>query len=145
MKTLTAACAVLMLATAAHAEAPVTQTTEGSFDDVAAAVESAIINAGLVIDGTHQVGDMLARTKADVGGTKDLFTHATTFTFCSATASRQVMEADIANLQHCPYAVFVYETPDAPGKITVGHRAYADPAMAPVTELLDGIVADALN
>lgn len=139
------AAALLMLASAAFADAPVTQTTEGSFDDVEAAVESAIINAGLVIDSTNLVGDMLARTKEDVDGTKDLFTHATAFTFCSARVSRQVMEADLNNVQHCPYSIFVYETPDAPGKVTVGHRAYSDPTMAPVTELLDGIIKDSLD
>lgn len=44
---------------------------EGSFDDVAFAVEQAIINEGLVIDLRSHVGEMLSRTKEDVGGKAD--------------------------------------------------------------------------
>lgn len=121
----------------------VTHEVDGSFEDVAFAVENAIINAGLVIEGRSHVGEMLARTKEDVGGAKDLYTQADVFTFCSATVSRQVMEADILNIQHCPYSIFLYETPEAPGKITVGRRGY-DPSMQPAMQMMDGIIADAL-
>lgn len=133
---------------AAHAEdapaiPPVTHEVEGSFDDVAFAVENAIVNAGLVIEDRSHVGQMLARTKADVGGAKDLYTEADVFTFCSATVSRAVMEADILNIQHCPYSIFLFETPEAPGKITVGRRGY-DASMQPAMEMMDAIIADAL-
>lgn len=123
--------------------APVTHQVEGEFDDIAFAIENAIINAGLVIEGRSHVGEMLARTKDDVGGTKDLYTQGDVFTFCSAKVSREVMEADILNLQHCPYSIFVFETPEAPGQITVGRRGY-DPTMQPAADLLDGIMSDAL-
>ena len=136
------------LGVTAHADdnpviAPVTHEVEGEFDDIAFAVENAIVNAGLVIDGRSKVGEMLARTKEDVGGEKDLYTHGDVFTFCSATVSREVMEADIMNLQHCPYSIFLFETPDAPGRITVGRRGY-DASMQPAAEMLDDIIADAL-
>lgn len=138
----------LGLAVAAHADdnpaiPAVTQQVEGSFEDVAFAVENAIINAGLVVEGRSHVGEMLARTKADVGGAKDLYTHGDVFTFCSATVSRAVMETDILNIQHCPYSIFLFETPDDPGKITVGRRGY-DASMQPASEMLDKIIADAL-
>lgn len=123
--------------------APVTHQVEGEFDDIAFAIENAIINAGLVIEGRSHVGEMLARTKDDVGGTKDLYTQGDVFTFCSAKVSREVMEADILNLQHCPYSIFVFETPEASGQITVGRRGY-DPTMQPAADLLDGIMSDAL-
>lgn len=123
---------------------PVTYQVEDSFDNVAFAVESAIIGAGLVIDHTSHTGEMLERTRADVGSDQVLFTQADVFSFCSSTVSRAVMEADIANIQHCPYGIFVYETPDAPGMITVGHRAYGG-SMQPVDDLLRGIVTDALE
>lgn len=116
------------------------RTIEGSFDDVTFAVEQAITNEGLVIDLTSHVGDMLARTKEDVGGAKDLFTQADIFSFCSATVSRQVMEADPTNIQHCPYSIFVYETADEPGKIIVGHRTYPGETMKPVNEMLTRLV-----
>lgn len=136
----------LVLGSAALAQdmpAPITYSADISFDDAAFAVESAITNAGLVIEGTSHVGEMLARTKADVGGNVDLFTHATVFTFCSAQVSRQVMEADPLNIQHCPYAIFVYATADAPAQITMGHRSYSG-TMAPVNDLLEKIIKDAL-
>lgn len=136
------------LSVTAHADdnpviPPVTHQIEGSFEDIAFAVENAIINAGLVIEGRSHVGEMLARTKEDVGGAKDLYTQADVFTFCSATVSRAVMEADIMNIQHCPYSIFLFETPDTPGRITVGRRGY-DPSMQPAVEMLDGIINEAL-
>lgn len=137
--------AAMCLAGAVQAqEAPVIHEVEDTFDNVAFAVESAIIGAGLVIDHVSHTGEMLERTRADVGSDKVLFTQADVFTFCSSIVSRQVMEADLSNVQHCPYGIFVYETPEAPGRITVGHRAY-DGTMEPVEDLLHGIVVEALG
>lgn len=122
------------------AAAPYTKQVEGGFEDVAFAVEQAITNEGLVIDSTHHVGEMLSRTKGDVGGGKDLFTAADTYNFCSAVVSRKVMEADISNVQFCPYSVFVYEAAAEPGRVVVGHPVYPGEAMAEVNALLDKIV-----
>ena len=142
---LSAACAIPV---AARAQTPpdgaaYARTVDAPFDDVTFAVEQAITNAGLVIDNTSRVGDMLARTKADVGGTKDLYTQADAYTFCSADVSRKVMEADVTNIQFCPYSIFVYETADQPGQVTVGHRQYPGETMAPVNALLSRIVDEA--
>lgn len=123
---------------------PVTYQVEDSFDNVTFAVESAIVGAGLVIEHVSYVGDMLERTRADIGSDKVIFSHADVFTFCSALVSRQVMEADPTNIQHCPYSIFVTEAPEAPGQVTVGHRDYGG-TMAPVNDLLSGIVKDALG
>lgn len=122
---------------------PVTYSTDMSFEDAMFSVENAIIGAGLVIEGQSHVGEMLARTKDDVGGTKDLFTHAELFTFCSAAISRQVMEADLTNLQFCPYSIFVYQTPDKPDEVVVGFQDFGG-SMTPARYLLDQIVKDAL-
>ena len=119
---------------------PYTRVVDATFEDVSFAVEQGITNEGLVIDLTSHVGDMLARTKEDVGGAKDLYAHADIFSFCSATVSRTVMEADATNIQHCPYTIFVYETVDEPGKVVVGHRTYPDETMAPVNEMLTRLV-----
>lgn len=137
-----ALAATLAAVTPVQAEM-ITTTVEGSFDDVAFAVETAIVGRGLVIDYVSHVGEMLERTKADVGGTATVFTQADIFLFCSASLSRKVMEADPANIQHCPYGIAVMETPDAPGKVTIGHRRYPDGAMQQVQALLAEIVAEA--
>lgn len=135
----------LVLAVPAWAQAPITTTVSGAFDDVVFDVETAIIGAGLVIEGTSNVGDMLERTKADVGGTETLFAGAQVFTFCSAKVSREVMEADAMNIQYCPYSIFVMARPDAPGEVAVGRRAYPEGPMDAVSDLLDGIIAEALT
>jgi uncharacterized protein (DUF302 family) len=143
MKTLPLAAALLLSAAAAHAGPPATVTVQDSFDNVTFAVQNAITNAGLVVDTVSHTGDMLERTKQDVGSNRTLFLHADIFTFCSAVVSRQVMEADPMNLQYCPYRIFVAERPEAPGTIIVGHEVYPHGVMDKVNQLLDGIIRDA--
>lgn len=134
----------LLAATPASAEF-ITRTVDGSFDDIAFAVEIAIVGKGLVIDSVSHVGEMLERTKADVGGTQTVFEQADVFSFCSASVSRKVMEADPANIQFCPYGIAVYALPDAPGKVTVGYRSYPQGPMQEVQALLGAIVDEALD
>ena len=55
------------------------------------------------------------------------------------------MEADITNVQYCPYTIFAYEVPENPGVITVGFRDYPEGSMDQVEEMLSGIVKDALG
>ena len=114
----------------------------GSFDDAAFAVESAILDRGLVIDFTSHVGEMLNRTREDVGSDVKLFEQADIFVFCSATTSREVMEADPMNIAHCPYGIFVAERD---GEVMVGYRSYPEGEMQKVQAMLDGIVQDALE
>ncbi|MDZ7709706.1 MAG: DUF302 domain-containing protein [Roseovarius sp.] len=126
----------------AVAQEAVTYPFEGTFGDAAFAVESAILDRGLVIDLTSHVGDMLNRTGADVGSDVKLFEAADIFLFCSATLSREVMEADPMNLAHCPYGVFVAERD---GEVMVGYRTYPEGEMQKVQAFLDEIVQDALE
>ena len=144
-KTLTTAGLLAMLALPVAAEAPITHEVEDTFDNVAFAVESAIVGRGLVIDYVSHVGEMLERTRADVGSDTVLFTQADVFLFCSATTSREVMEANPMNVQHCPYGIFVAEDPAMPGKVTVGYRDYPEGEMQAVEDLLGDIVAEALG
>ncbi|MFN3644696.1 MAG: DUF302 domain-containing protein [Gemmobacter sp.] len=145
-RTLAAAfVALAVTAPAAPAADMITRVVEADFADIAFAVESAIVGRGLVIDSVSHVGAMLERTRADVGGTKTLFTAAEIYQFCSATVSRAVMEADPANLRFCPYGIYVYERPEMPGQVTVAFNAYPEGAMQAVQDLLSGIVADALG
>jgi uncharacterized protein (DUF302 family) len=141
---LQAACAVIALAlpVASAAEGIVTHPFDGTFDDAAFAVEAAIIGQGLVIDHVSHVGEMLNRTGADVGSDVEIFREADVFTFCSATVSRAVMEADPMNIGYCPYGIFVAQTGDG---VMIGYREYPDGAMDMVENLLAGIVKDALG
>ena len=130
----------LAFGTAAAAEEAITYTYDGSFADAAFDVETAIVGRGLVIDYVSHVGEMLNRTGEDVGSSEMLFDEADIFIFCSAVVSRQVMEADLMNIVHCPYGIFVAERE---GTVTVGFRDYPDGPMQAVEDLLDGIAREA--
>ena len=119
-------------------------TTTEAFEDVAFAVESAILSKGLVIDSISHTGAMLERTRADVGSDKVLFLAADVYEFCSAGVSRQVMEADPDNFYFCPYGMRIDERPETEGTVTVSHQTYSG-TMRPVNELLESIVKDALG
>ncbi|MCV2870882.1 DUF302 domain-containing protein [Defluviimonas sp. WL0050] len=124
----------------AVAQEATTYPFEGSFEDATFAVENAIIGQGLVIDYTSHVGEMLARTGADVGSDVKIFDAADVFLFCSAVLSRKVMEADPMNIAHCPYGIFVT---DSDGAVQIGYRHFPDGPMDEVEALLDTIARDA--
>ncbi len=145
LSTLTAAIALTATATVANAQDMVTYTTDQAFEDVAFGLETAILNKGLVIDHVSHVGDMLERTRADVGSDVVLFEQADTYSFCSATVSREVMEADPMNIAYCPYDIFVAKQADTPGQVTIGYRTFPEGAMQQVETLLDGIVRAAIG
>lgn len=121
------------------------QIVDEHIEDVTFYLEDAILNAGLTIDFVSHTGDMLSRTREDVGSDIELFTDATLFNFCSARISRQVMEADITNIAYCPYAIFVYATPDNPDQTVIGHRVYPGASMQPANDLLDSIISEAIE
>ena len=136
---------LIAAATTAAAEEPFMYVTDQSFDDVTFGLESAIIDAGLVVDHISHTGDMLERTRADVGSDVVLFEAADVYSFCSATVSRSVMEADPLNLMYCPYDIFVAVLADKPNETVIGFRPYPDGPMQEVHELLDGIARAALG
>lgn len=115
---------------------------DGTFEDATFAVQDAIISKGLVIDYVSHTGEMLERTRRDVGSDVVLFDAADIFLFCSAVVSRQVMEADPMNIVHCPYSIFVA---DQGGKVTIGHHDYPEGAMQPVEDLLSEIAQEAAS
>ncbi len=126
----------------AQAEGSTVYEFDGSFDDATFSVESAIIGQGLVIDYVSHTGEMLNRTGSDVGSDVELFTNADIFVFCSASLSREVMEADPMNIAFCPYGIFVAERG---GDVMIGYRNYPAGEMQKVQALLDEIVREALG
>ncbi|SHM63645.1 protein of unknown function DUF302 [Roseovarius litoreus] len=145
MKRSTLAAALILAAHTASAQDIVTYTTDQSFEDVAFGLETAILNEGLVIDHVSHVGEMLARTRQDVGSDVELFVEADAYSFCSATVSREVMEANPMNIAYCPYDIFVAEMANDPGKVMVGYRAFPEGEMQKVQALLDGIARAAVG
>lgn len=136
----------------AAAEDLKTAVKKGSFDDVKFELSNAIIERGLRVDFSGSISQMLERTGADVGSTKPIYKHAEFMSFCSSKLSRQMMEADAANVAFCPYTVFIYETAAAPGEIVVGYRPFPQPAneasraaLGEIDKLLAGIIKAAVQ
>ncbi|WP_292294792.1 DUF302 domain-containing protein [Marivita sp.] len=123
----------------------ITYDTDQSFEDVTFGLENAILDEGLVIDHVSHTGDMLERTKGDVGSEVTLYLEADIYSFCSAKISREVMEADPMNISFCPYDIFVMVRPDTPETTTIGFRSFPDGAMKQVEAMLDGIARAAIG
>lgn len=145
MKRLLATLALTIAASSVSAADMITYDTDQSFDDVTFGLENAILDAGLVIDHISHTGDMLERTKGDVGSDVTLFLHADVFSFCSAKLSRDVMEADPMNIVFCPYDIFVMVRPETPEVTTIGFRTFPDGAMKTIEALLDSIAKAAIG
>lgn len=119
--------------------------TRGVFADVRQNLIDAIIDQGYVIDFNGRVGDMLKRTRADVGG-KALFKNAEYFVFCSATLSRATMEDSLQNIGFCPYSVTVYEAADDAGKVSVAYRKLGNKgSLKAVEKMLDEVAREAVE
>jgi uncharacterized protein (DUF302 family) len=145
MKRLLATLALTIAASSVFAADMITYETNQSFDDVTFGLENAILDAGLVIDHISRTGDMLERTKGDVGSDVTLFLHADVYSFCSAKLSRDVMETDPMNIVFCPYDIFVMVRPETPDVTTIGFRTFPDGAMKTIETLLDGIAKAAIG
>lgn len=145
MKRLLATLLLTIAASSVSAADLVTYDTDQSFDDVTFGLENAILDAGLVIDHVSHTGDMLERTKGDVGSDITLFLHADVYSFCSAKLSREVMEAEPMNIVFCPYDIFVMVRPETPDITTIGFRTFPDGAMKTIEALLDGIAKAAIG
>ena len=144
MKRLIAATALSLCASATLAEGVISYNTGESFEDVIFGLENAIVDAGLVVDSISHTGEMLERTRGDVGSEVTIFRHADIYSFCSAAISRRVMEADPMNVVFCPYDVFVLKMPGS-AQVTIGFREYPAGPMQEVQALLDGIARAAIG
>ena len=145
MKRLLAIFALTIAASPILAADMITYDTDQSFDDVTFGLENAILDAGLVIDHVSHTGDMLERTRGDVGSDVTLFLDADIYSFCSAKLSREVMEADPMNLVFCPYDIFVMVRPETPEVTTIGFRTFPDGAMKSIEALLDELAKAAIG
>ncbi len=142
MKNYLCAAVFAVFGQTAYADEETHYVFDGSFDDAAFSLESAIIGRGLVIDYHSHTGEMLNRTQGDIEGAVDLFEEADIFVFCSAVLSRKMMEADPLNLAHCPYGIYVAERA---GEVTIGYRHYPAGIMQEVQTLLDDIAREAIG
>ena len=147
MKHLITAATILLagIAHAALANDTVTyEVTDQSYDDVMFGLENAILDFGLVISEHNHVGDMLERTKADLGATETIYAYADVFGFCSAPLSRAAMLEDPMNIRFCPYNIYMYQiSEDSP--VIIGYDVYPKGALQDVQVLLDDITRSAIG
>ena len=147
MKHLITAATILLagLAHAALANDTVTyEVTDQSYDDVMFGLENAILDFGLVISEHNHVGDMLERTKADLGATETIYTYADVFGFCSAPLSRAAMLEDPMNIRFCPYNIYMYQISEE-SPVIIGYDVYPEGALQDVQALLDDITRSAIG
>lgn len=152
MKKILAICAILCLPLSAMASEDYTVLfkTQGTFHDVRDALQFAIEGQGLKINHTNKIAEMLARTGKAVGATKQVYVDGEQFEFCSATISREMMEADPHAMVMCPYIVSVYTIPNDKN-VYIAYRKpgpASNPALKKalddVENLLTGIIKDAM-
>ncbi|MHB1238824.1 MAG: DUF302 domain-containing protein [Gallionella sp.] len=152
MKTMLAVCAMLFLpfsSLAAECHNGVFKT-QGTYQNVRDAVQFAIEGKGLKITHSNMIADMLERTGRDLGVTRQVYEFGEQMEFCSATLSRNMMEADPHTMVLCPYSVSVYKIPNDPA-IYVAYRKpprtrnpELKQALDDVETLLTEIIKDAL-
>ena len=124
-------------------------TVQGKFEDVRDDLELAITGRGIKINNIAYIGNMLSRTGKDLGAKKQIFLHAEAFEFCSATVSRDTMEADPHNIVFCPYVIAVYVLPEQPDRVYLAFRRpllvgteASKASLRAVEKLLEDIVSD---
>lgn len=145
MRATLTALALILATTASAEDGMISYTTDETFDDVIFGLENAILDEGLVVDHVSHTGDMLERTKKDVGSDVTIFKKADIYSFCSAKLSREVMEANPMNVVFCPYDIFVAVTPDKPDETMIGFRTYPEGDMKKIEALLDRIARSAVG
>ena len=121
----------------------VSRKLAASFEDTREAITLAIEGRGLVINYVSHIGDMLQRTGADIGATRQVYAQAEIIEFCSASLSRQMMEADPHSIVQCPFAIAVYTLPGEPGSSWVSYRHPIGASAQLVKPLLQAIVDEA--
>lgn len=122
----------------------------GEFADVKAFLISAIEERGIKISTILHIGDMLQRTGEAVGDNTPIYKQAEAIEFCSATLSREMMQADPHNIVFCPFSILIYELADSPGTTYLAYRrpfyhvdGKNDSSQSAIDALLSGIIDDA--
>jgi len=145
MKNLIVSIVFAVSAWGAQAQDMITYTTDQPYEDVVFGLENAILDQGLVVDSISHVGEMLERTKADVGSDITIFLNADVYSFCSAAVSRRVMEVNPMNIIHCPYGILIARVPSTPDQTMIGYRTFPAGEMQEVQALLDTIAKSAIG
>jgi uncharacterized protein (DUF302 family) len=126
--------------------------TQGDFATVRDLVAASVEGQGLKITHFNKIAEMLDNTAGAVGDAKKIYLNAEQMEFCSATVSRQMMEADPNNIVACPYIISVYNLPSDPKTVYVAYRKppvgttpKTQAAFAAVDKLFKTIIEDGIQ
>jgi hypothetical protein len=122
-------------------------STDSDFSSTRDNLVFAIESRGLVISYISHAGAMLERTAQAVGVTTPVYQDAEILLFCKADLSHALAAANPHNITLCPYAIAVYSLTGQADQtfIAIQQPFTAEPATAPITELLMGIINEALD
>ena len=128
----------------------VTYVINEPFDVAKDNVKDALIDKGLKINTVAHISDMLKRTGKDLGNPSNIYTKAENIEFCSATVSRNTMQASPHNIIYCPYIISIYSLKANPKVTYISYRrmpkvkdAKSNKALQAVEKLLDEIAKTA--
>lgn len=128
MKTMKMFLAIVLMACSLGSHAAgknaysVVYTTHGDFEFIRDAIAAAVEGQGLKINHFNKISAMLDNTAAAVGATRKIYLNAEQIEFCSASVSRQMMEADPHSVAMCPYIISIYNLPADPKTVYVSYR-----------------------
>ena len=120
----------------------------GSFEDVKEQLVFAIEQSGLAVSNVSAVGQMLERTRADLGVSRAVHGSAEIVQFCSAATAHAATQIEPHLIALCPYSLAVYTLTGEAGRVYISHRALemsdVTPEVAAVLRrsqaLIDGIL-----
>ena len=112
-----------------------------SYEDVLENVKDTIIGRGMNISNVLSASEMLNRTGHDLGYDKNVFKHAQTVEFCSATLSHQLVSINPNNMVLCPFTISIYQLSEDTDKVYVTYRTpEAGKESAEVIEKVDQLI-----
>jgi uncharacterized protein (DUF302 family) len=120
----------------------------GSFEDVKEQLVFAIEQSGLAVSNVSAVGQMLERTRADLGVSRPAHATAEIVQFCSAATAHAAAQVEPHLIALCPYSLAIYTLAGEDGRVYISHRALEMPGVTPEVaavlrrsqSLIDGIL-----
>jgi hypothetical protein len=128
----------------------VINSVEEEFEYILDNVRNAIIERGINIANELHASGMLNRTAPDLGIETNVFLHAVTIEFCSATISHKLVAAHPGNMVLCPFTISIYVLSEDPDIVYIAYKPPAasdesTEALKEVETLLREIVMESLE
>jgi len=140
---------MFLVSTISAAESPiVTQKIEGDYFEVSSNIRTAIVGKGINVAHVLPASNMLHRTGSAYGYSKDIYSNAQIFEFCSAKISQKLSRLNPENIVLCPFTISVYSLAKEPGFVYLSYRVPvgklgSEAIVKEVVALIESIIEDA--